>query len=307
VFPIAIGILYAPVAIWVATGVGLLVAFRASAPALVLRLAACFLGLWAILATTVLVWVLANGGWPGMIDLARSPLLLFESRFAQFWLEGASGALLVFTVAFLLNQAVGRGFLSVLRTEPIPWPAHLARPRERTSLLAFGSPRVEAFSFTLLEPPGAGRRWPHRHEVILLSRGLLRRLDPAEREAAIAHELGHVSGLDGRYLTFVRTLARMMRWDPLLAYLAWRLTSREEFRADAAAARMTQDPLALARALFKALVASETEGGARATRAMAALVGGAPTRRRRREALERIRRLMALAESPEFRAPSRDG
>jgi D-alanyl-D-alanine endopeptidase (penicillin-binding protein 7) len=298
VFPPVVLLLYAPVFVWIGTGVGLLWAFRRSAPPVVLRLAAAFMALWALLATTTLVWVLANGGWSAVVSLVRSPLLLFSTQYAVLWVFGAAGAGAVFGVAFTVNQIVGRAFLRLLRPSVVAWPSRLPRPAERTSLLAFRSDRAEAFSFTLLEVGGRGRGLWHRHEVVLLSKALWVRLEPDEREAVVAHELGHVRGLDGRYLTFLRTLSRMMRWDPVLAYLTARITSREEYRADLEAARMTRRPLALARALYKVSTFSEAPGPG----AAAGFLGGGG-RRGRREAMERIRRLVALAESPEFGGP----
>jgi MYXO-CTERM domain-containing protein len=291
-FPALVGILYLPVLVWIGTAVGLYLALRRSAPSLVLRLAATFCALWALLATTVAIWVLSNGGWVAVVRLAYAPLELFQWRWALLWAEGAVGAFLVFLVAFLLNQAVGRGFLGLLHPRELAWPAGLSRPAAPMTLLAYDSPRAEAFSFTLLER-GGGWLGVRRREVILLSRALLRRLDADEREAAIAHEVGHLIDLDGRYLTFFRTLARLMRWDPVLAYLAYSITRREEFRADAEAVRLTRRPLALARALYKVSVDPASGPGPVAT------VGflGAGSRRRQRETLERIRRLVALAES----------
>ena len=290
-FPALVGVLYLPVAIWAATGVGLWFALRRSAPPVVLRLAATFVALWALLATTVLVWVLSNGGWSAIVRLSREPLAIFETRWAVLWLEGALGALAVFVLAFSLNQLVGRGFLRALRPRPIPWPGRLPTPREATSLLVFDSVRAEAFSFTLLELGRPGWLGFRRREVILVSNGLSRRLEPEELEAAIAHELGHLQGLDGRYLTFFRTLSRLMRWDPVLAYLAWTLSRREEYRADEAAVALTRRPLALARALYKVSL----EGTAPLTGAVGFL--GAGGRRVRRDTLERIRRLIDLSES----------
>lgn len=291
-FPAAVGVLYVPVAVWVATGLGLLLGFRRSAPPVVLRLAATFLALWALFATTTLLWVLSNGGAPAVVALLRSPLLLFDPRFALLWTLGAVGAFVVFAVAFLLNQMVGRGFLRLLHPKPLAWPMGLPRPSVSIALFSFPSGRPQAFSFTLAE----FRRGPRRREVILLSEGLLTRLTPAERTATVAHEVGHLCGLDGRYLTFLRTLARMMRWDPLLAYLTTSLTRREEVRADLEAARMTRDPLALARALFKVSALTPDEVGS----GVVAFLGGGGARGRR-ELLDRIRRLVLLAESPEFR------
>ncbi|MCI4317662.1 MAG: M48 family metalloprotease, partial [Thermoplasmata archaeon] len=284
--PPLVGLLYLPVLIWVGTGIGLLVAYRRSAPPVVLRLAATFLALWALLATTTLAWVLANGGWRAVLSLIHSPLVMFDSRYLGLWIAGALGALLVFSLAFVVNQAVGRGFLHLLGPTPLPWPRDLPRPSPSVTLLSSPSVRAEAFSFTLVERGGiSGKGW-HRREVILLSRGLLDRLAPDEVEAAIAHELGHIEGLDGRYLTFLRTLSRMMRWDPMLAYLASSITRREEYRADLQASRMTGNPMALARALFKV---STLDGP---PMAMAGAMGflGAGGERGRRDSIERIRR-----------------
>lgn len=293
-YPPFVALLYVPVAVWVVTGIGLVIAFRRSAPPIVLRLAATFLALWALLVTTTLIWVLYNGGWHAVTVLVQSPLLLFEPQYSLLWVEGAIGAFLVFVIAFCLNQLVGRGFLRLLSPRSLRWPRRLPRPRASTQLLAFRSPRPEAFSFTLMEV-GRGRPWVRRVEFILLSETLLARLDAAEVEAAIAHELGHIRCLDGRYLTFLRTLARMMRWDPMLAYLAYRLTRREEYRADMEAVEMTGDPLALARTLYKISNWSERQFPFGRTAFLG--TGGS---RGQRDAIERIERLLELAESGQF-------
>jgi Zn-dependent protease with chaperone function len=109
----------------------------------------------------------------------------------------------------------------------------------------------------------------------------------------VAHEAGHIRALDGRFLTFFRTLARTMRWDPILAYLADRLTEREEFRADLEAVGVTGRPRALARALYKV---SRLPPPPRVASALLG-VGG---RRGQRQAVERIRRLVLLAESGRY-------
>lgn len=233
-----------------------------------------------------------------MVSLLRSPAEIFEPRYGLLWVEGAAGAFLVFLTAFLLNQLVGRGFLRLLRSRPMPWPRALPAPTAATSLLAFPSGRPEAFSFTLVE--AGGPRLVRRREVILLSSALLERLAPVEVEAAVAHEIGHIRGLDSRYLTFLRTLARLMRWDPLLAYLAYSLTRREELRADLEAVAITRNPLALARALYKVSTSAPAPPGS-----VAFL--GASGARGRREALERIRRLIALADSGAFDPPEGPG
>jgi len=128
----------------------------------------------------------------------------------------------------------------------------------------------------------------------MVSDRLLEQLEPREWEAVLAHEIGHLRELDGRYLTFFRTLSRLMRWDPILAYFAESLTRREEYRADLDAVELTGRPRALARALFKASALSGPSGS---TLPGLLGVGGA---RGRRQAMERIRRLIVLAESGRF-------
>jgi Zn-dependent protease with chaperone function len=286
------GLLYLLVLGWAAIGIGLLFAFRRSTSTVVFRLAAAFLALWAFVATTGLVWMVAEGGWAGMLRLVGAPLTVFDPSYAGLWLVGAAGAFAIFLTAFLLSQLVGRGYLAARRPRALDWPERLPAPRVPTDLLAFLAPRVEAFSFTLLEPGGPALL--RRRNVILVSDGLLREMGPDEVEAVIAHELGHLKELDGRYLTFFRTLARLVRWDPVLAYLADRLTEREEFRADLDAVELTGRPRTLARALFKA--------GWFASDRSSAAPGflGSGGRRGRRQAIERIRRLVALAESGRF-------
>jgi Zn-dependent protease with chaperone function len=283
---------YTPIALWVAVGVGLLATYRRATSTTVFRLAAVFLATWALLATTVAIWVLTHGGTSAVVRLVGAPLSLFSAASPVVWVEGAIGAFLVFLSAFVLNQLVGRGFLALLRPTPLPWPSRLPRRPGQTSLLSFGSRRAEAFSFTLLER--AGPRLLRRHDVILVADALLRELTVAEWEAVVAHELGHLHELDGRYLTFFRTLARMMRWDPILAVFADALTQREEYRADLDAVALTARPRALARALYKA---SALPRPRRAGMAGLLGVGG---RRGRRQTVERIRRLVALAESGRF-------
>jgi Zn-dependent protease with chaperone function len=287
-----VGLVYLPVLAWAAVGVGLLVTYRRSTSTVIFRLAAAFVGFWAVFATTGLVWVLANGGWSAVVRLASAPTTIFEPRFLPLWLLGAAGAFAIFLTAFLLNQAVGRGLIVLLRPRPFAWPARIAVPEAPVDLLAFPSARVDAFCFTLLE--FGGRAILRRREMVLLSDGLIAHLTPEEVEAVVAHELAHVRDLDGRYLTFFRTLARLMRWDPVLAYFADRLTSREEVRADLQAVELTRRPRALARALYKAI----DLGGAPVLGAASFLGPGG--RRGRQQAIERIRRLVSLAESGRF-------
>ncbi len=262
------------------------------APLALYRGAVTAVAAWSIVATTLLVWCLAEGGEAGAWETLRAPAILLSSRAGGAWLVGAAGALLLFAVAFALSQVVGRGLLRVVRPRPIPWPARLPAAGVAVRLLAFASSRPDAFTFTLLFP-SLRQRW-RREEVILVSEGLLATLTPSEVEAVVAHELAHVQGFDGRYLTFLRTFARLMPWDPILASVASRLTRREEFRANEVAVTATRRPRALARAIYKAASAPLSRSGP-----LAGLLGPGG-HAGHRQALERIRRLMAIAESGRF-------
>ena len=288
----ALFVVYSPVALWAGLGVALALAFRRWASSTLFRLTAVFLAAWALFATTALVYVLANGGWSALVALVRNPLRLVDPLSTTVWAAGALGAFLVFLVAFLLSQTVGRGFLRLFPSRELPWPKALPPPSTATSLRVFRSADGGAFAFTLLER--GGPRGLRPRDVIMVSEGLLARLDAREWEAVLAHELGHLRELDGRYLTFFRTLSRLMRWDPVLAYLAECLTRREEFRADLDAVEVTRRPRALARALFKAASLSPSAGGS-----LPGLLG-VGGRRGQRQAVERIRRLVALAESGRY-------
>ena len=275
-----------------ATSVALAAALRRSGSLTIFRVTVVLIAGWALIATTALVWVIVGGGVGAAERLLRSPGALFAPGAGRDWVLGAAGAFLVFLLVFLLSQLVGRALLIVLRPRPVEWPVGLPVPATRTSLLAFSSERPDALMFTLLVPRLA-RRWG-REDVILVSERLLAELGPLEWEAVVAHELGHLREFDGRYLTFFRTFARMMRWDPVLAVIADSLTRREEFRADLDAVEFTGRPRALARAIYHASRLVPTRSGA-----LRGLLGPGG-RRGRRQALERIRRLVALAESGRF-------
>jgi Zn-dependent protease with chaperone function len=283
---LSLPLLSLPALLWAGMGVLLLLTIHRSTSERLLRLAASFVALWALLATTALLWVVAHGGWGAIGALLRSPQLLFAPAAAPLWLWGGVGAFLLLLATFLLNQAVGRGFLLLYPNEELPWPTSLPRPTVATSLRTLDSPRSEAFSFTLLEADDRHR--PRRREVILLSTALLDRLNAEETEAVIAHELGHVRELDSRYLTFFRTFARLMRWDPVLAAVAGALTRQGEFSADRAAVELTGRPEALARALEKLVVPGGPRGSGRLVSGFFGR-GGAPSDREIHERIARLR------------------
>lgn len=291
-WPPSAGWAWVPAGAILAVAAALVIAYHRSGAVTTSRLAVALLAVWAVVATTALVGVVAQGGWPAVVSFVRSPTAYLADRPVGEWLWGAVGALGLFALAFGLTQIVGRGYVRLLRPRRLPWPSGVPAPATPTRLLAFPSDRADAMMFTLLERTQGMRVRPV--DLILVSEQLLRTLSASEWEAVVAHEIGHGRDLDGRYLTFLRTFSRMMRWDPVFAYVTDSLTRREELRADAVAVELTGRPRALARAIFKASYLAPPR------RSSAAALLGVGGRRGRAHALARIERLVALAESGSF-------
>ncbi|MEW5935319.1 MAG: M56 family metallopeptidase, partial [Bacillota bacterium] len=87
--------------------------------------------------------------------------------------------------------------------------------------------------------------------VVILSRPLVEQLDPEELEAVLAHELAHVRTGD-HWKKWLATMVRdVLLFTGLSPSAFRRLQAETEAMADAASARVTGRPLALAAALLK--------------------------------------------------------
>jgi Zn-dependent protease with chaperone function len=132
--------------------------------------------------------------------------------------------------------------------------------------------------------------------VIVVSKGLVSRLDDDEMETVLAHELAHLKNNDTRINMVVAIYRKVLFFDPFIRLLEWAIYNEKEFSADELSARETQKPLSLASALLKI---SSTQSGASK--------GGSPSRVQGLSILgnskmlrptgvkERIERLMRLA------------
>ncbi|MFR9726651.1 M56 family metallopeptidase [Streptomyces sp. MS19] len=129
---------------------------------------------------------------------------------------------------------------------------------------------------------------PGRPGRMVVSSGLLSRLDIHERRALIAHERAHLTGRHHRYLLAVQLAARA---HPFLRPLRTAVTYTTERWADEDAARAVGDRRAVARAIGKAALAGHGGTGPAATlpalaapgpvpRRVAALLGPVPADRR---------------------------
>lgn len=100
------------------------------------------------------------------------------------------------------------------------------------------------------------------HPRIIVSDGLLRSLDAAQRRAVIAHERRHARGHDVWMLLVARVVARALSFVPSIRTATDQLILGLELRADEAAARRVGDPLIVAQALVRIAHGAATDLGA---------------------------------------------
>jgi Zn-dependent protease with chaperone function len=166
----------------------------------------------------------------------------------------------VFVVALVLLGA------SLVLMDLVPFVRRLRRQRLPTAPL-------DAASAAIVEPPlrdvvaRAGLRPPQvrfvdreaaflfctgvLHPTIVISRGALRLLDPAELRAALAHEVAHLRRRDPAASWGVLAARVVMAFNPAFQVVSRALAREAERLADERAAALVGDRLALASALLK--------------------------------------------------------
>ncbi|MET9414674.1 M48 family metalloprotease [Streptomyces klenkii] len=128
-------------------------------------------------------------------------------------------------------------------------------------LCVLEDPRPDAYAL----PPG-----PRRPGRIVVTTGMLRSLDPREREALLAHERAHLAGRHHLFLA----AAQLAAWcHPALAAVAPQVSFAAERAADERAARAVDDRTLTAQAVGRAALAATRRGG----RGPSALAAGAVT------------------------------
>jgi Zn-dependent protease with chaperone function len=98
-----------------------------------------------------------------------------------------------------------------------------------------------------------------RRPAVVVSRGALRMLDPAERRAALAHEIMHLAQRDPLVSWLLMAVRAILLFNPVAQVLARTMAREAERRADDRGAEISGDRLALASALVRLYRAS---GGA---------------------------------------------
>lgn len=186
------------------------------------------------------------------IHVHDAVLALGDTGVAGAALAAAAAGLSAPLLAFLTSQASLRALLRELRAKEDR--AASRRLKELTGLrgaqlLVVEEATADAFCFALLRFRLA---WglPRAENFVVVTRELVRRLPPDELVAAVMHEAGHMRALDGRYAPFLRTLRRIVFFDPVFRRFVRRVEEEQEFEADRWAAASTGRPLSLARALL---------------------------------------------------------
>ncbi len=248
-------------------------------------------------ATSALLFVVSlvhvHSLFPFMIEFHSVQEALFDDFDCDLTLSCvATTAVLIAGIvlgaAALLGQLSSRALLRDCRRRRI---ADADLPRDglpgSTELWLVRDNHPDAFAVALLRADR--RRILSVQDVIVVTTAFRDLLGPRELRAALAHEAAHVRAHDSRYLPVVRSLSRILFMDPVLGYLSRHLAARYEFGADEDAARATQDPRSLARALLKVHEASASPAGAVAFRGQS----------RSPLLVQRIERLLELADHME--------
>jgi len=223
-------------------------------------------------------WALFSGRhWEEVQLLGRSVFTLFVAVMAALGL-----ALFLMDLLPLLRRRPRGGFAG---GEP---PAALSAEVARLAAAAGLPP--PPLRFLDSEVPAlfcAGVRRP----LVVVSRGAVALLDPAELRAALAHELVHLARRDPLASWLLMGVRALLFFNPVAQVLARAMAREAERRADDAAGEVADDRLALASAL---LDLHRATGGARIPRTLPfGTALSEPLRRARSRDVEiRCRRLM---------------
>ncbi len=174
---------------------------------------------WLLMAAFVL---LPAGLVGGIVYLLDGPLIAFPVALVAFALYAAynyfAASSVILSVTGAHEVTKEEEWEYVRRVENLCIGAGLPMPR--TWVLEDSAPNAFA----------TGRDPEHAHVVV--TRGLLEKLEPAELEAVLAHELSHIANYDIRVMTLAAVLVGVVALlgDLLLRYTAWGAGKRQRYR-----------------------------------------------------------------------------
>jgi Zn-dependent protease with chaperone function len=184
-------------------------------------------------------WAIFSGRhWEGIQLLGRSVFDIFVLAMA-----GLGLGLFLMDLLPLLRRVARRG-----SREARPPPAELAA--EVVQLARAAGARPPPVCLLAADVPAVyctGVRRPR----VMISRGALDLLDPAERRAALAHEVFHLARRDPLVSWLLMGARALLLFNPVAQVLARVMAREAERRADDGSVGVTGDPLALASALLK--------------------------------------------------------
>ena len=233
---------------------------------------------WSVLAAlglaglTLAVPATALGG--GLSHLIGACVLRLRDTYATPGGATAAGLGLTLAGALLARTAVTAAIhLRAVRRQ--------ALRHAQTAWLA-GHPEP-ALGATLVDhPQPAAYCVAGRQPTVVLTTGALRALDPAQRDAVLAHERAHLASHHHRLLAMARIAGQVLPFVPLMRDADAQVTRLVELHADDAATR-SRDPGPLAAALVILATAASP----------APALAAAAT-----DAVQRIHRLLGPAEPP---------
>ncbi|MEU3910209.1 MULTISPECIES: M48 family metalloprotease [unclassified Streptomyces] len=232
------------------------------------------IALWAV-ATSTAALALGVAACLGTLLLPLALRLPVLADFAHLLQPVQAGpAALVFCASMLAGGAIAVSVTAGARGAR----AELKRLRAVRKLVA-GMPEAGGLCVVDDERPDAFALpgWMRRSDRIVVTAGMLRALDPGEREALLGHERAHLAGRHHLFLS----VAQLAGWcHPALAAVVPVVSYAAERAADEAAARACGDRRLAARAVGRAaLAAASLRSGLQApTAAARGTTGPVPAR-----------------------------
>lgn len=168
-------------------------------------------------------------------------------------LPGVLTAIILIVIGFLFFRSV----LSLLAVLALPRYysrlAELENPQFYT-ILNLVSGKVRMKPPAVLLSPDTGIvccAFGFKRPYILISRGALEQLSPAELESVLAHEVGHVCRRDGWLALALVTFRNVLFFNPVIHFLYHRILRDAELAADDIAINLGSNRLAYAASLVK--------------------------------------------------------
>lgn len=157
---------------------------------------------------------------------------------------------------FLVSQFA----LRLLYKQLIQFEVYDSDPTVNLSEKALSLIKSKNIHLKIISEPRFGRifsltffTWFKRNNIIYINDELYSSYTANELNAAVMHEIGHITNLDTIFFPIFNTLNKLIFFDPILKKLNNKYKSRMEFKADLFALSNINNPKHLAKALAKSL------------------------------------------------------